>query len=137
MGVGQHAMRQFVYISTARSGIGRSDIDDILASSQRNNQARELTGFLIYNGRNFLQLLEGSQEALTALMNRLAADPRHSGVVMLEDNAIDRRACADWSMTHIKLIDPVDDRMANLAETLPDNLDPNVRRTILNFASLN
>ncbi|MDN3646892.1 BLUF domain-containing protein [Pontixanthobacter aestiaquae] len=130
-------MRQFVYISTAAHEVSNDDVVNILESSRRNNPDRGITGFLIFNGRNFLQLVEGPEDALFSLMNQLARDSRHSGIVRLEDIPIETRTCEEWAMTRLRLIDPVQERRTNLDAILPASLAPNVRRTVLNFAALN
>ena len=129
-------MRQYIYISTAPD-LARSEIDSILESCSRNNAERGVTGMLLYNGRNFLQLLEGEQEDLLWVMRRIASDPRHSGISKLEDVYTEERACPDWTMRHIRLVDDVDARQSALETELPAALDPQLRRTILNFAALN
>ncbi|MFZ9394669.1 MAG: BLUF domain-containing protein [Erythrobacter sp.] len=129
-------LRQYVYISTA-GGISEEDIRSILESCQRNNREREVTGLLLYNGRNFLQLLEGDVEDLSWVMRRIEGDPRHNGVSIIEDIAIAQRACPDWLMRHIRIADEVSERRAALDAELPAGLDPNLRRIILNFAALN
>lgn len=130
-------MRQLVYISTGSAELTESDVADILATSQRKNPQRGLTGFLIYNGRNFLQLLEGDAAAIEILMEDLRGDPRHSGVVRIEDVPSDVRRFSDWTMRRLELANDVDKRRAQLREWLPDGFDEKVQRTILNFASLN
>ena len=129
-------MRQFVYVSTA-ADLGDSDIAAILAASQRNNALREITGFLLYNGRNFLQLIEGPGAALLALMRDLYADRRHSGIVRLEDIPIAERSCTDWIMRRIHLADEIAVRQDKLDSELPMQLSAQTRRTVLNFAILN
>ena len=130
------SMRQFVYISTAAE-LQESDLADILVASQENNRRAGLTGFLLYNGRNFLQLLEGPQAELVALMNRLARDWRHSGIVRLEDRPITARAFPEWAMQRIQLSATLDGREDHFKSVLPANLDSQVQRTVLNFARLN
>lgn len=130
-------MRQFVYISTAAPHLGQVDIVNILEASSRNNSERGITGFLLFNGRNFLQLVEGPKDALDALMAQIEADPRHSGIVWLEDKPITERACEKWTMKRLMLADSIGEREASLDQHLPDGLDANVRRSIMNFASLN
>ena len=129
-------LRQYVYISTA-GGIGDEDIRSILESCQRNNLERNVTGLLLYNGRNFLQLLEGDVEDLSWVMRRIEADPRHNGVSIIEDIAAGERACPDWLMRHIRIADEVSQRRIALDAQLPAGLHSNLRRIILNFASLN
>lgn len=129
-------LREIVYISTAK-GIDAAEIEEILGSCARNNVERNVTGILLYNGRNFMQLLEGDVADLSWVMNRIENDPRHDGLSVLDDIAIPERACPDWSMRHIRLVDELADRRASLDAELPEQLDPNLRRIFLNFAALN
>ncbi len=130
-------MRQLVYISTGSPDLTEDDVADILATSQRKNPERGLTGFLIYNGRNFLQLLEGDAAAIEILMEDLRGDKRHNGLVRIEDVPIDVRRFSDWTMRRLELSTDVEERRAQLTEWLPDGFDEKVLRTVLNFASLN
>ncbi|WP_435419127.1 BLUF domain-containing protein [Parerythrobacter aurantius] len=129
-------MRQYVYISTAEH-LDPGDVSAILESCQRNNAARNVTGLLLYNGRNFLQLLEGEGDDLHWIMRRITSDGRHHGISRLYDEPAAERACPDWLMKRIALGDPGEARRARLEEELPAGLDPLVRRIILNFALLN
>lgn len=130
-------MRQFVYISTAKAGIGEGDVDEMVQSALRNNRQFDITGFLVFNGQNFLQLIEGPGEALRGLMAMLYADPRHEGIVQLAALEIEERSCADWVMQRIRLSDDKAGRGELLAGMLPPALDPAVRSIIMNFAVLN
>ncbi len=129
-------MRQIVYISTSAQ-LNSDAVRSILASASRNNPASSITGFLLYNGRNFLQLIEGPQASLASLMGRLGIDTRHNGIVRMSDIEIEHRSCPDWQMRHIRLVDAADQRQADLSEQLPEKLDPDIRRMVLNFATLN
>lgn len=130
-------MRQIVYISTANANLLDTDIGNIMEASLRNNPRRDITGFLLFNGRNFLQLVEGPEESLDGLMADLGLDPRHGGIVLLENNAITQRSCDDWAMKRLTLADSVSTKQAALKQHLPDSLDDRVKRTIQNFAALN
>lgn len=129
-------LRQYVYISTA-DRIDSSGVESIIEACQRNNRERNVTGLLLFNGRNFLQLLEGQDEDLAWVMRKIMADPRHNGVSIIENIEVSERACPDWLMQHIRIVDEVPERRAALDAELPQALDPNLRRIILNFASLN
>ncbi|MGB7373542.1 BLUF domain-containing protein [Pontixanthobacter sp.] len=129
-------LRQYLYVSTA-PGLQRDELDAIIASCERNNAARRITGFLLYNGRNFIQLLEGEEADLLWVMRRISTDPRHSGLSVLEDMPVGARACPDWLMRHIRLVDKVEDRRAALEGQLPSTLSAQLKRIILNFAVLN
>ncbi|MGY6550751.1 MAG: BLUF domain-containing protein [Erythrobacter sp.] len=129
-------LSQYLYISTAPT-LARDEVDAILDSSARNNPARDITGLLLYNGRNFLQLLEGEEEELVSLMLRITEDPRHNGVTLLDRRNIDERACPDWAMKRVIIADSIENRREMLDRDLPQGLDPQIRKMIMNFAVLN
>lgn len=129
-------LRQYLYLSTAPN-LENGDLEDILESCQRNNRERNVTGLLLYNGRNFMQLLEGEEVDLLWVMRRISTDQRHSGISVLEDMSAKERACPDWHMRQIRLVDDIENRRAALDAELPANLAPELRRMMLNFAALN
>ena len=74
------------------------DIAAILVSARRNNMRDELTGALVYNGRNFLQLLEGPDEKVDACLTVIRGDPRHSGMIEVRRRPVETRNFAEWAM---------------------------------------
>lgn len=129
-------LSQYLYISTAPT-LRREEVDAILAASARNNPARGITGLLLFNGRNFLQLLEGEDTEVAGLMETITADQRHAGVSVLDRRAIAARACPDWAMKRVMIAESIDSRREMLERDLPLGLDPEVRKMIVNFAVLN
>ncbi|MEL6528406.1 MAG: BLUF domain-containing protein [Pseudomonadota bacterium] len=129
-------LSQYLYISTAPS-LSRDEVEAILASSARNNPARGVTGLLLYNGRNFLQLLEGEELELVDLMVRISHDPRHAGLSILDRTTIEERACPDWAMKRVLIAETVESRRTTLEAELPARLSENIRKIIMNFAVLN
>ena len=129
-------LSQYLYISTAPT-LPREEVGSILATSARNNPLRGITGLLLFNGRNFLQLLEGEEGEIASLMERITADPRHSGVSVLDRRGIDTRTCPDWAMKRVLIAESIESRRDMLERDLPQGLDPEVRKMIVNFAVLN
>jgi hypothetical protein len=129
-------MRQYIYISTAH-GLDQADVDDILASCQRNNAVHDVTGLLLYNGRNFLQLLEGDKDDLRWVMQRISSDPRHAGISGLYDAPAEERACPDWRMRRVQIADSIGDRREQIERDLPAAITGVARQLIVNFAMLN
>ena len=127
---------QYLYISTAPS-LSREEVAAILASSQRNNEARGVTGLLLYNGRNFLQLLEGDESELVSLMVKISHDPRHTGISMIDRRLVRERACPDWAMRRVMIAESVEMRRKLLDADLPPGLEPDLRKIIINFVVLN
>ena len=130
-------LRCVLYVSTARAGIARLEVDAIVAESQRNNAVDAISGVLLFNGSNFMQLIEGAAEPLGGLMRRLYADQRHDGLVKLVDRPVGQRACEGWAMQPIAIGLPQPERAAEVAAMLPQELAGDLRELILGFARLN
>ena len=129
-------MRRIVYISTS-DGLPAEEVNRLVGSAERNNAERQITGFLLYNGRNFLQLIEGPQASLMSLMTTLARDPRHSGMLVLVDEPIEDRSCPTWSMHRMRLSAEVSERRITIQAELPEPISPYARKLVENFAFLN
>lgn len=91
-------LEHLIYISTAEQEYDDAELDRILASAARNNGAQHVTGMLLYAGGCFMQVLEGEPAALDEVFARVAKDPRHKGIVLLERGPIDARSFPQWSM---------------------------------------
>lgn len=94
-------MQQLVYRSDAAADTRSGEVFRIIETSARNNPAREITGFLVFAHDRFLQLVEGSSEALDVLLADLGADPRHENLRVLSRRAIERRAFPNWRMQRL------------------------------------
>ena len=92
-----------VYVSSAKRPFTRADLLALLAQSRARNAAAGLTGMLLYNGGNFMQVLEGPEEAVNALYAKIGRDPRHSGLMTLLRGPLAARQFADWSMAFCNL----------------------------------
>jgi hypothetical protein len=103
--VEEKTMIRTVYFSTAMSDIQKSDVDRIVAHASSANRARNITGALAYNGRNFCQCLEGEADDVRALLDIISTDPRHAGFKVLDEKEISARHFPEWSM---QLVDGLD-----------------------------
>ena len=88
------------YLIYASQPFGFDDamLNGILDISRRNNPARGITGCLVCRHDLYLQLLEGPEDALTALFARIAVDDRHLAVTRLDGGRTDARVFPDWAM---------------------------------------
>ena len=89
---------RLMYMSTVCDQTSDADIQAILATAQRFNATAGITGMLLCVERQFLQYLEGEEQAVEALYKRIAKDPRHSGVLRLFGGRYPRRVFEGWSM---------------------------------------
>ncbi|HEX3863720.1 MAG TPA: BLUF domain-containing protein [Stellaceae bacterium] len=87
-----------VYVSSAREVFRPEDLAELLQHSRRNNARAGITGLLLYVGGNFMQALEGADDAVDELYDRISRDQRHTGVQLIVRLPIERRLYPDWAM---------------------------------------
>lgn len=98
-------MIRLLYFSTARAGIGHSEVDAIVEHARVSNAKLGITGALCYNGRNFCQVLEGDEDRVRSLVSVIEKDDRHSGFKILDEKPVDAPYFPDWSMHRVKDLD--------------------------------
>jgi hypothetical protein len=94
---------RLLYASRAVDRISQEELLKILSQSKANNPLIGITGVLCSSGLIFLQCLEGGRMEVNWLYNLIAADPRHSDVVILSYEEINERNFANWSMGLVNL----------------------------------
>jgi hypothetical protein len=87
-----------LYTSDASEQCSSEDITSILKVSRRNNPSNLVTGLLIYKKPGFLQYLEGPEQAVKALYEKIKNDKRHASIETIKDGEIDARVFPDWEM---------------------------------------
>jgi hypothetical protein len=98
-------LKSLTYTSWARPGISDADIEAILRSAHINNPLDGITGVLIFNGGAFMQVLEGSEQAVNEMTGRISTDNRHSNFFIRDERLIEERSFPDWSMAYLRLKD--------------------------------
>ena len=96
---------QFVYLShiTSTGLTNASTLNDIAEVANKLNKIDNITGILCYGNGYFFQYVEGTEQALTNLKNRLLLDDRHKDIKILDFSAIDERRFKGWSLRSITL----------------------------------
>lgn len=87
-----------VYISLRTPECTDAEIDKILKSCQSNNKHDDITGVLLYSQKQFVQYLEGENDKILALFDKIKQDPRHTKVIMMTNFPIKERAFPSWQM---------------------------------------
>lgn len=91
-------LTHWLYRSTARDGLLRDEVEQIVADARKRNRVRDLTGCLHYEDGLFFQWLEGPCEALNHVIKLIRKDDRHSGITDLSYGRLARRCYSDWTM---------------------------------------
>ena len=97
---------RLMYASRAADSVNAEELAAILKKSKENNAATGVTGvlcFCFFNADIFLQVLEGSRDAVSSVYNRIAQDPRHHDVVLLHYEEIGERHFSSWSMGQVNM----------------------------------
>lgn len=92
------SLSRLIYVSTARYDLATADLQAILAEARTRNAEEDVTGLLICNGPNFMQLLEGPRAAVEEIFSLICGDDRHSGVVRILAEPAQTRLFGGWDM---------------------------------------
>jgi hypothetical protein len=82
-----------------------AELLSLLSQARASNESRGLTGMLLYTRGNFIQGLEGTPEAIEAVITRIRRDNRHVDMRPLLDRLTDGREFGDWCMGFHRLED--------------------------------
>jgi hypothetical protein len=86
------------YVSSASQLLSTEQLDDLLVTCRRHNEACGVTGALLYQDGNFIQVIEGEQGVVEDLYDHIAMDPRHRKVILLVRGTTEKRQFDRWSM---------------------------------------
>jgi hypothetical protein len=91
-------MYRVVYVSSAVEPFSEEELSELLNTSRRNNHKSGITGMLLYDGGNFMQILEGPKPEVTAVLAKIHGDSRHRGLItLMEEDGVDGEF-QQWSM---------------------------------------
>ena len=91
-------MIQLAYLSATPVLLSADDIAQILLSSRSNNAKLEVTGLLVYKDGSVLQFLEGPDENVRKLFEKISQDKRHRNIILLYQKPIENRDFPEWTM---------------------------------------
>ena len=89
---------RLVYLSRPVKPFTAADLDDIENKSIAANNDRDVTGLLVVNNDRVLQILEGREDSVRGLYDKIAADPRHTVVKLVCGVEDEVRLLLTWSM---------------------------------------
>jgi Sensors of blue-light using FAD len=125
---------RLLYISTARKDFNAADLDVLMKKSQRRNRADKITGLLVFDGRRFMQYLEGEESIVRDTFERIERDLRHYAVVILKKTEGVERQFSDWDMAY-RLSDTPSafDTQVKQVVALTDNCDSLTAADLVGF----
>jgi hypothetical protein len=102
-GAEDHSLWHLVYASAAGEGFQLTDLEEILRVARTNNARDDITGMLLFEGKSFLQVLEGERSKIDVLLEKIRDDRRHARTVLLLRETIEQRSFADWTMGYTRV----------------------------------
>lgn len=97
MPVDQH-VTQVAYASMAVRPFTAAELSTLVALARQRNAELGVTGMLMYLSQSFFQVLEGPEELVLPLAERIAEDARHRDVERVLEQQVTGRTFPDWSM---------------------------------------
>ena len=94
------------YVSSSNDNLSAKDLEHLFKVNKRNNTDLDVSGILIYNNGNFLQILEGDEKKVKSLFKKIQGDSRHNNLITLINNSIDERIFHDYDSGFIHFEDP-------------------------------
>lgn len=92
---------QVIYSSEASTPMQLDELEEVLVQARASNDAKGITGALVYVEGVFLQILEGDAEVVRDLMARISKDLRHQEVTVLKEGEAVSASFSDWKMAYV------------------------------------
>ena len=89
---------QLIYCSQVTGRLTLDSVQCILNTAAHQNPPRGITGFLAFNDRNFLQVIEGGPSAVNQLYGSICRDPRHHGLHLISFREMTERQFPHFAM---------------------------------------
>ncbi|MEM9313551.1 MAG: BLUF domain-containing protein [Pseudomonadota bacterium] len=91
------------YVSTQTQAFGNGDLLQLLHAAREKNARLGITGLLLHRDDSFFQILEGGEEEVLQLFERISKDERHQRVEIVTEGPVGAREYTDWQMAFVEL----------------------------------
>ena len=81
-------LRCIVYLSVATKPITDAEMEALLVSARKFNAAQNVTGILLHLDGNFVQYIEGTEDALHKVYQRITRSSKHKDIVQKINESI-------------------------------------------------
>ena len=98
-------MITLIYHSVANHTYSDEELSLFLSYIKKKNSRLNITGVLFYHRGNILQIIEGEDDTVNTLFEKIKIDNRHINVIKLVHFKITKRSYQNWSMAFKHLTD--------------------------------
>ena len=124
------------YTSLARLDLQDADLEDIHRSARDHNALDGVTGLLVFNGTHFLQIIEGSEQAIEDLLERLRKDQRHTGFEIRDRRKVEARSFPGWSMEMVRVRASYFEARDTIADRIPEAVPEAIKARLFRMTEL-
>lgn len=118
------------YVSTANPALSETEIQEALDYSKDWNNNHNITGILLYSQGNFFQVLEGEEQLLKDLFDRIKADERHHNVITIFQKKIPNTQFDGYEADFISLDDRYNDENFDTYLAQISLLNPSIQSSV-------
>ena len=124
------SIHNLVYCSRAVQKMDTEALEKIIATAKHHNPRWGITGLLVFGSGIFFQWLEGPRDNVSRLFEIIAADPRHTDVVLLtKEDDFRERLFPTWDMELVAAEDISD----VLEDAMHEVSDPKQKTILFNM----
>lgn len=87
-----------IYVISSTRRLSDAELEAIFSSANDLNAKNDITSMLLYRDGNFMQAIEGPEEAVRETYRRIVNDKRHQGVITLVAEHIAQSEFSEWRM---------------------------------------
>jgi hypothetical protein len=127
-------LKTLTYTSRARLDLGDEEVAAIGETARHLNALDGISGLLLFDGARFLQIVEGTEDAVDNLVQRLRMDPRHSAFEVRDERQVEQRSFPDWSMEMVRVSAGFRKAKDEVAKILPPAVAAPVRELIIRMS---
>jgi hypothetical protein len=127
-------LKTVTYTSRARLDLGEDDLRRIHEEARHLNALDGITGLLAFDGARFLQIIEGTEEAIDDLIERLRGDTRHTAFEIRDERMVATRSFPEWSMEMCRVSAGYQNARSEIASLLPATTSDAVREVALRMS---
>ncbi|MFK7815504.1 MAG: BLUF domain-containing protein [Gammaproteobacteria bacterium] len=91
-------MKQLTYVSSASDKMNEEQLINLLDRARTYNQQHGITGLLLYQEGNIIQVIEGGDSEVDTLFDKIKIDTRHKGIIVLLEEEVGKRFFPEWTM---------------------------------------
>ena len=92
-------LTQLIYLSSSDKLLSDKELHKILETARERNTQHNITGILLYNDGNFIQVIEGCSSDVKQLYQNISNDASHKGLIKLIEQHIEERDFPHWAMS--------------------------------------